>query len=157
MAETKIAGVEYKVSPLTAPEALAFISEIIVMAGPGLRHLPLILKGVVEDEEDSESGGGFVADIAAAAACSAMIKEFGIEAFVDFKRRIIETATVKRPSGVYEQVMAESDFIGKLVECELLYDYIIGEQFGPFSKGSEASGPLGLSLTLVRNIFQVKK
>jgi len=154
MAERKINGETYKVEPLTAPEAYKLLAEILLLAGTGSQHLPAIIKGQYEDEDGT---GGFAADIAAFAAVSSMIRDFGMDAFVDFKRRVIETAMIKRPSGPYEHVSLEAEFIGDLVSAEKVFDFVIEEQFGPFSKGSEASGPVALALILIRNVFQVSK
>lgn len=161
MSEFKIDGVEYKITPLVGENAYSLLSEMIAIAGEGAQFLPQILRGAMLDEEgdDGETAGvgAFYADIASFAACSAMIKESGYDTFAGFRRKIIETAMKKRPSGAYEQVKLDTDFLGNLVGAEKLFDHCIEAHFGPFSKGSEASGPVALALILIRNVFQVKK
>ena len=150
MAEKKIGSREFKVGPMTAPDAYKLLCEMIAITGSAAQYLPSMLSAAKKDDAE----GSFLADVGAFAACSSMIKEVGVEGFLDFKRKVIESAMVKRPSGAYESVLFDSDFIGDLVSAEKLFEWVLEEQFAPFLKGSEVSGPVALSIMLIRNVFR---
>ncbi|MEM9359959.1 MAG: phage tail assembly chaperone [Pseudomonadota bacterium] len=153
MAEKKIADKEYRVELLGAKDAYLLLAEIIRIAGPGAKHLPAIVALVRPDEE----GAQFMADVAAFAACAEVLNTHGAEALVDLKARVLGLAQVKRPAGHYEKIDLEVDFYGALDQAEELFDYVMEVQFGNFSQGSEASGPIALAMVLVRNIFRIQK
>lgn len=152
MAEKKIEGAEYRVDLLSAKDAYALLSKIIRLAGPGAKHLPGIMTLAGPTPEDR-----MLADVAAFAACSEMLRFHGAEALVDLKSEVISIAQMKRPSGEYHPVDLDVDLSGDIPTAELLFDYVLEVQFGNFFDGPKASGPVALALTLVRNIFRMPK
>ncbi|CTQ67117.1 phage tail assembly chaperone [Roseibium alexandrii] len=153
MPEKKIAGAEYRVEPLAAKDAYLLLTEIIRLAGPGAKHLPGLM-AILSTTDPKER---FLADVAAFAACSEVINVHGASAFVDLKQRVISNAQVKRPSGIYDHLDLEDDFCGDLETAEKVFDFVMEVQFGNFSAGSEANGPVALAMIIVRNIFRIQK
>ena len=90
-------------------------------------------------------------------ALSQILREHGAQAFVDLKTRVTSIAQAKRPSGVYEAVDLDIDFAGDLENCEKLFEFVMEVQFGNFTKGSVAYGPIALAMLLVKHLFQMQK
>ncbi|GFO81218.1 MAG: hypothetical protein A49_08450 [Methyloceanibacter sp.] len=152
MAETKIAGGEYRVQPLGAKDAYKLLGELIRLAGPGARHLPAILTVTTDSSE-----GKMLADTAELIAVSDMLSVHGVDAFAEFKAGVCAVAQVKRPSGSYDEVDLDADFVGDLEGAEKLFNFVMEHAFGNFFKGNGAVGPAALALVLIRNVFQSQK
>ena len=153
MAEIKIAGTEYRVEPLGAKDAYALLAKLLRIAGPGGKKMP----GIQSLYESSEPQTVNFANAAALSAASDILAVHGDNAYVDLKSDVLSLAQAKRPSGIYEQVDPDLEFVGDLESAETLFDFVMEVQFGNFSKGSKAYGHIDLAMLLAKHLFRMQK
>ena len=137
MAEKKINGVEYKVDPLLATKALILQARLMRAAGPLASKLPSILASRREGATVEEKAA---ADSEALVAITAIFDAISPEEFASLVKDIVQIAMIKRPSGVYDPVDLDGDFVGKLGDIIPVAVFVLSEQFGDFFSGALANG-----------------
>ena len=152
MAEKKIAGTEYRVEPLGAKDAYKLLAKLLRIAGPGGKQMP----GIQSLYESSEPQAVSVANASALSAASDILAVHGEHAYADLKSDVLSLAQARRPSGIYEQVDPDLDFVGDLESAETLFDFVMEVQFGNFSKGPKHTGPIALAMQTIQTLFRLK-
>ncbi|MEH7876963.1 hypothetical protein V7799_04540 [Rhizobium laguerreae] len=64
------------------------------------------------------------------------------EEFASLVKDIVEIARIKRPSGSYDPVDLDGDFVGRLGDIIPVAVFVLKEQFGDFFSGALANGAL---------------
>ncbi len=140
MAERKLAGVEYRVQPIPAVEAIELYADILRFLGPAANRLPAIIMALSAADEGQE----MMADVAALAAVSDILSRVPSDQVSDLVGRIVGIAQIKRQSGQYDPVDLSGDFTGKLSSLVPLIKFVLEEQFSDFFIGSRKSGIISL-------------
>ncbi|TBZ81421.1 MULTISPECIES: phage tail assembly chaperone [Rhizobium] len=141
MAEKKINGVEYRVDPLLATKALVLQARLMRAAGPLASKLPSILASRREGAGVEEKAK---ADADAITAITDIFTAISPEEFAFLVKDIIEIAKIRRPSGVYDPVDMDGDFVGRLGDIIPVAVFVLSEQFGDFFSGALANGARAL-------------
>ena len=141
MAEKKINGETYKVAPMLATEAIVLQARLMRVLGPAAAKLPAIIASRKEGVGDEEKAR---ADQEAIAAITGIFAGSEPREIAGLIKDIVETAMVRRPSGVYEQIDMDNDFTGRLGDLIPVVTFALKEQFGDFFSGAVASGRQGL-------------
>lgn len=139
MAEKKINGATYRVTPIPASEALELLAEIIRISGPLAPRLPIILAGLT----DAEAEGRAFADASFLEALAGTVNFLGASGVRDLVKRIVEVAQIQRPSG-YSQVDLDGDFTGNLGAVIPVAKFVLKETYGDFFPASGGNGLLGM-------------
>jgi hypothetical protein len=134
MAERKINGRVFAVSPMPARDALALYADLISALGSAVHHLPTIILATAEATEgEAESGApNVLADIAAFAALSDVVRNATPEGSADLIKRICELAQIRTESGAYHTVDFDRDFTGNLKDIVPVAKFVLQEQFRDF-------------------------
>lgn len=141
MAEKKINGETYKVGPMLATEAIVLQARLMRVLGPAAAKLPSIIASRKDGATDEERAKADQEAITAITGIFATSQPQEIAALI---KDIVETATVRRPSGAYEQIDMDNDFTGRLGDLIPVVTFVLKEQFGDFFSGAVASGRQGL-------------
>lgn len=139
MAERKIAGRVFRVSPLPASEAIALYAELIAALGAAVHRLPAIIVSATADESEQNVMG----DMVALAAITDIVKSATPGGCRDLIKRIVEVAQIQRPSGAYEPIDLDGDFTGRLNDIVEVVKFVLKEQYSDFFTGSGVNGLLG--------------
>ncbi|TAY66552.1 hypothetical protein ELG88_09800 [Rhizobium leguminosarum] len=139
MSEKKINGVEYKVDQLLATKALILQARLMRAAGPLASKIPAILASRREGASAEERAA---ADTEALLAITGIFEAISPEEFASLVKDIVEIARIKRPSGQYDQVDLDGDFVGRLGDIIPVAVLVLKEQFGDFFSGALANGAL---------------
>jgi hypothetical protein len=146
MAERKIKGRVFKVVPMLAGEAIELYSDIIRIVGQGTGRLPAIVLGLSQKDTD----GNLLSDVAAVMALTDILSGSSSAEISGLVKRIVEIATISRPSGNYEPVDLDGDFTGHLADIPEVVAFILKEQFGDFFTGSGGNGIIARMTALLR-------
>lgn len=141
MAEKKINGVEYRVDPLLATKALVLQARLMRAAGPLASKLPSILASRRDGASVEDKAK---ADADAITAITDIFTAISPEEFALLVRDIIEIAKIRRPSGAYDPVDMDGDFVGRLGDIIPVAVFVLSEQFGDFFSGALANGARAL-------------
>lgn len=140
MAEKKINGETYKVSPMLAMDAIVLQARLMRVVGPAMTKLPAIIAsrrdGASEEAKAKGEADAVQAITGIFASCDP--KEIGL-----LIKDLVETAMIQRPSKDYEQVDLDGDFTGKLGSIIPVVLFVLREQFGDFFSGALANGARG--------------
>lgn len=139
MAERKIKGKQYQVGAVLATDAVRLQARLLKVVGGGIERLPTILAGVGEKATEEAKAASNAAAVAAFTDIFANADPDGITELV---KDVVELATVKRPSGAWEQVDMDGDFTddkGALIPVTV---FVLQEVFGDFFTGALDSGGL---------------
>ncbi|MGZ2501739.1 hypothetical protein EHI47_11725 [Rhizobium leguminosarum] len=147
MAEKKINGVEYRVQPLAAVDAIELYADILRFLGPAASRLPAIIMAISSSDEGQE----MMADVAALAAISDILSRVPSAQVSDLVKRIVSIARIKRPSGQYDPADLDGDFTGNLPNLMPVIKFILEEQFRDFFIGGGKSGIISLLTEVLRN------
>ncbi|MBY5682642.1 hypothetical protein HFO32_10785 [Rhizobium leguminosarum] len=139
MSEKKINGVEYKVDQLLATKALILQARLMRAAGPLASKIPAILASRREGASIEERAA---ADTEALLAITGIFEAIAPEEFAALVKDIVEIARIKRPSGSYDPVDLDGDFVGRLGDIIPVAVFVLKEQFGDFFSGALANGAL---------------
>lgn len=137
MADKKINGTEYKVDPLIATKALILQARLMRAAGPLASKLPAILASRREGASVEEKAA---ADAEALVAITAIFSAISPEEYASLVGDIVGIAMIKRPSGSYDPVDIDGDFVGRLGDIIPVVVFVLTEQFGDFFSGALANG-----------------
>ena len=148
MAERKIDGVEYRVDPLTAVEAIELYSDLLRFLGPAANRLPAIIVSLQAESE----GQQMMADVAAFAAVSDILSRVESSEVSGLVARIISLAMIKRPSG-YSKADLDGDFTGNLGKIVPVIKFVLEVQFSDFFIGRSKNGIIGL----LAEVLQTRK
>jgi hypothetical protein len=91
MAEKKINGVEYRVQPLAAVDAIELYADILRFLGPAASRLPAIIMAISSSDEGQE----MMADVAALAAISDILSRVPSAQVSDLVKRIVSIASTR--------------------------------------------------------------
>lgn len=148
MAERKIAGKTYRVSPMTCADALALYTDIMRIVGPAAPRLPAIIVSLSSDDE----GQNMLADVAALTAVSDILSRVPTSEVVGLVRRIVETAEVSLNNGKnYDPIEMDLEFTGHLSDLIPVARFVLEEQFRDFFTGSRKGGILSLLSVAFQN------
>jgi hypothetical protein len=147
MAEKKLDGVEYRVQPIPAIEAIELYADILRLLGPAANRLPSIILALSAGDDGQE----MMADVAALAAVSDILSRVPSDQVSGLVSRIVGIAQIKRPSGQYDPVDLSGDFTGKVSALVPLVKFVLEEQFRDFFIGSRKRGILSLLTEVLRN------
>ncbi len=144
MAERKIAGRTFAVSPMPARDALALYADLIAALGSAVHHLPTIILATAEASEgEGESAApNVLADIAAFAAVADIVRSATPEGSADLVKRICEIAEIRTESGALHTVDFDRDFTGNLKDIVPVAKFVLQEQFRDFFPEGGVSGIL---------------
>lgn len=133
MAETKIGGVEYRVAPLLAMDAVRLQVRILKTAGPLIDSLP----GIFEALGRGDKAAANAAATSALAKAMAGADEDEVAKLVS---DICAVAEARRPSGSYERVDIDVEFAGRLKDMYALVVFVLSAQFSELFPGALENG-----------------
>lgn len=139
MAETEIGGRAFKVGEVLVTEALTLQARLLQIAGGALDRLPLILLGQTEKATVEMK---IASQAAAVAALGDIFAKCEPKTVVKLMTDISEYATIHRPSGAWEKVNLDADFIAHKSDVFPLLVFVLREILGDFFSGLPASGAL---------------
>jgi hypothetical protein len=139
MAERKINGREFQVGQVLATEAVMLQARLMQVVGAGVERLPVILKGAGEhaSPEDKEASRA-----AAVAAFTDIFVNGDPKKMTELVSDIVRIATVKRKSGVFEQVDIDLDFTSDKGSLFPVAVFVLQEVLGDFFTGLRGVGNL---------------
>lgn len=137
MAEIKIGDREFRVGVVRATEALVLQAKLMKVIGSGIDRLPIILKGVAEGATADDKAA---MQTAAVAAFTDIFVDGDPEELTDLIGEVVSMATVKRPSGAYEQVDLDGDFTEHKSDLFEVVVFVLREVLGDFFSGLRGSG-----------------
>lgn len=127
MAEKKINGRTFKVTPMLASEALAMQARLFKAVGPAMPRLPAILAGLKED------GPAEARAAAEVSAISALVEILGgASETAALVKDICEKAMIQRQGGNFEEVDLDHDFTGQLADIPAVVIFVLKENFSDF-------------------------
>lgn len=137
MAERKINGREFQVGEVLATDAVLLQARLMQVIGASVERLPTILGGASESasEESKE-----LARSAAVAAFTDIFVASDPKVITALVSDIVELATVKRPSGVFEKVDMDGDFTTHKSSLFPVVVFVLQEVLGDFFTGLQVSG-----------------
>ena len=146
MAERKINGREFQVGQVLATDAVLLQARLMKVIGAGVERLPVILGGIDQKNEKGEIVKA-ASDEAKAASRSAAVAAFtdifmngDPKIMADLVRDIVQLATVKRPSGAFEQVDMDGDFTDDKGSLFPVVVFVLQEVLGDFFTGLQGNG-----------------
>lgn len=139
MAEKKINGNTYQVGEVLATEAIRLQARVLKIVGGGLDRLPTILAGAGEDASEAAKAASNVAAIGALADIFGKCEP---EEVTRLMSDVVSLATVRRPSGAWEQVDLDGDLTDRKADIFPLMVFVLKEVLGVFFSGALANGAL---------------
>lgn len=136
MAERKIKGREFQVGKVLATEAVLLQARLMKVIGAGVERLPVILKGVGDASDEAKEASR----AAAVAAFTDVFVNGDPVTMTRLIKDVVEMATVKRKSGVYEQVDMDGDFTDDKGALFPVAVFVLQEVLGDFFTGLQANG-----------------
>lgn len=139
MAEKKINGRTFKTQPMLASRALVLQARIIKLVGPGLGDIKGIMAAFGEDKTEEQKQQG------AALAIKAISDIFSAgdpEQMVSLVSEILREGMILRPSGSYDPIDLDGDFITNQGDVFSVLFFILMEQFAGFFTGLQGIGSL---------------
>ena len=137
MAEMKIGDREFKVGVVLATDALILQAKLMKVVGSGIERLPTILKGVAEGATADDKAA---MQTAAVAAFTDIFVEGDPKELTNLIGEVVSMATVKRPSGAYEQVDLDGDFTERKGDLFEVVVFVLREVLGDFFSGLRDNG-----------------
>jgi hypothetical protein len=137
MAEQKIGSKTYAVTPLLATQAIKLQVRLLKAIGPAVDKLPAILKGAGKDASPEDK---LQSDAAAVAALMSIFQVADPDEFATLVQDVARLATVKRPSGTWDEVDIDAEFTGHLDEALPVLIFVLREQFGSFFSAALVRG-----------------
>lgn len=136
MAERKINGREFQVGQVLATDAVLLQARLMKVVGAGVERLPTILKGTGEaSQEDKDASRA-----AAVAAFTDVFTNGDPAVMTKLIADVVELATVKRQSGVFEQVDMDGDFTNDKGSLFPVVVFVLQEVLGDFFTGLQGNG-----------------
>ncbi|SHF60700.1 hypothetical protein SAMN02745157_2528 [Kaistia soli DSM 19436] len=129
MAEKKINGRTFKVTPMLASEALAMQARLFKAIGPAMPRLPAILAGLKEDRPAEARTAAEVSSISALVEILGGAQPGETTALV---KDICEKAMIQRQGGNFEDVDLDHDFTGHLADIPAVVLFVLKENFSDF-------------------------
>lgn len=144
MAEKKFSGRTFKTEPMLASRALVLQARIIKLIGPGVVNFKEIMAsfGSEANEEKKAEGTAF-----AIKALTDIFSAAEPEAMVGLLKDILQEGMILRPSGSYDPVDLDGDFINHQGDIFPVVAFILLEQFSSFFTGLRGIGNLKSKLT----------
>jgi hypothetical protein len=105
--------------------------------GPAIGRLPEILLGLGEKATDEVKAH---ADIAAIQAFADIFQSTQPEDLALLIRDLVQTVSIRRQSGEYDQCDFDGDFTGKQADIIPIVVWVLQEQFGDFFSGLPVTG-----------------
>ena len=136
MADRKIKGKSYQVGAVLATEAVRLQARLLKVIGAGIERLPVILAGVGEASAEAKSAS----NAAAIAAFTDIFGQSDPDEITSLVGDIVALATVKRPSGSWEQVDLDGDFTEDKSALIPVTLFVLQETFGDFFTGVLENG-----------------
>ena len=130
MAEKKIDGVLYTVTPILAKRAVVLQAKLTKVIGPALPALISALANRTDEAAQQK---------AAIDALNAIAATIDPEAFGDLVEEIVQLAEVQ-DGGRYRRVIMDQDFTGNLQGILPVVGFVLQEQFGDFFTALTANG-----------------
>ena len=128
MAMKKIGGRQFRVEPLLATQALTLKAKIFKIAGPALGKLLEIWKGT--DLKSASQEAKEEAGRKALTALTTVFAENEPSVVVGLIKELVEIAEIQRPSGTFDQVDMDGDFVGDDQKYLLpVAAFVLQEQF----------------------------
>lgn len=137
MAERKINGREFQVGQVLATEAVLLQARLMKVIGAGVERLPTILKGSGAGATDDDKEASRAA---AVAAFTDIFMNGDPKVMTDLIRDVVQMATVKRPSGAFEQVDMDGDFTDDKGSLLPVAVFVLQEVLGDFFTGLQGNG-----------------
>lgn len=137
MAEKKINGRTFNVTPMLAFQGLILKARLMKVAAPVIGSLGDILGGAAEGGEAKEH-----AESKATGALAALFAEAEPVALATLVKDVIEVAEVMRPSGSYGPIDFDGDMTGHEADIMPLMVFVLREQFADFFTGFQGIGSL---------------
>ena len=141
MAEKKINGRTFQVGEVLATDAIRLQARLLKIIGGGVDRLPVIMAGMGErGKVDPEAKAK--SDAAAVAALTDIFAKCDPDEITQLMSDIVGFATIKRPSGSWEQADMDGDFTQHKGDLLPLVGFVLREVLGDFFSGALASGNL---------------
>lgn len=137
MAERKIGGREFQVGQVLATDAVLLQARLMKVIGAGVERLPTILKGAGESASDEAKAASRAA---AVAAFTDIFANGDPAVMTSLVRDVVQLATVKRPSGAFEQVDMDGDFTEDKGSLFPVVIFVLQEVLGDFFTGLQGNG-----------------
>lgn len=146
MAERKINGREFQVGSVLATQAVLLQARLMQVVGAGVERLPVVLGGVDQKNAAGEvvkAASKEAKDASRAAAVAAFTDIFANgdpQTMTNLVRDVVQLATVKRPSGAFEQVDMDGDFTDDKASLLPVVVFVLQEVLGDFFTGLQGNG-----------------
>lgn len=140
MAEKKINGRTFRVSPLLATKSMILKARLMKAAGPALSNLGNVLSGLGKNKTMEQK---LAANNAAVAAFSEIFSQADPLELATLIKDVLEVAQIERAAGDYGQVDFDGDFTEHERDIIPVMVFVLGEQFGDFFAGLPGIGSLG--------------
>lgn len=137
MADRKINGREFQVGKVLATDAVMLQARLMKVIGAGVERLPVILKGAGSGSTDADKEASRAA---AVAAFTDIFMNGDPQTMTNLVRDVVQLATVKRPSGAFEQVDMDGDFTDDKGSLLPTVVFVLQEVLGDFFTGLQGSG-----------------
>lgn len=137
MAEKKINNRVFSVTPMLATQSMILKARLMKVAAPVLASLGVVLGGAAEGGEAKEAAEG-----QALAALASLFEKAEPVALATLVKDVIETASIQRPSGMYDKIDFDGDFTGHDGDVIPVMLFVLQEQFSDFMSGLRALGSL---------------
>ena len=137
MAERKINGRTFRVDPLLATEALRLQARLARALGPVAVKLPGILSGRGEHATEEQKAKS---DSEAIAAFTGVFADMEPDEYATLIKDVVELAKLMRPSGQYDTVDLDGDFVGDSKSIYPVAFFVLETQFADFFGANLANG-----------------
>jgi len=138
VAEKKINGRDFRVTPMPAREALALYADLVRILAPVLPDVPQILHFLTNDDPEKRQQ----ADLLLVNAQSLLLAQAGTSEIMGLLERVLQGAQLRRPSGVYESADIDGDFTDDLGSFPKVIIFILQENFRDFLSVNGGNGIL---------------
>ena len=143
MAQKKIKGKQYQVGVVLATDAIKLQTRLLKVIGGGIDRLPIILAGVGDVSLEKKEAS----NAAAIAAFTDIFSEADPDEMTQLISDLVSVATIKRPSGSWEQVDLDGDFTDDKSALIPVIVFVLREIFGDFFTGVLENGSLSKEMT----------
>lgn len=137
MADRKINGRSFSVSPLLATQSMILKARLAKTAAPIFAALPEALGSIGKSEEEKESAG-----LKIVASLSELFGKGDPEVIAALFKDLCEIAQIQRDSGSVDHVDFDGDMTGNEADILPLVAFVLQEQFSDFLSGFRGIGNL---------------